>query len=688
MKKVIFVIFSIFSFSLSLVAQQEKLYQLEKQLIQGKKEALFEIAEYFSNRKRVTEYLGHHITKPRLSTIAKRIAGENCIFSESEINFNTRVSKRQFREFLKKNITQIHYSELADAFIVTPFENREVKYEVVQISDTRKTELLANKDQLMQLPWVQSNGMKKLILEQDPSVLLQIASLLLKERNRHNRYQWNEQEYIDLLELLTYTKIVVLNDKQEMSYQIADDFEPNSKINLLIFFAKYYQSYQWEEQKGIFINKNFRLLPTTKGESLFEHLDSQDDSLALNAFIELSQLSFPEVSHLLDQHSSFDDVLDKNRAIPYIRFLPSLAKLTDYCERNSIDYNGEDYIRNSVKQLKTNLEFKDRYALENQLIETLTLDQITAFEYWCLIYSSTFASSYGRILDKFYSKNWNLLVQDKKNLLSYLKKSRLFDDLGVPGTSNNYLIKFTASPPQIISELKNVHSNDKELKEQTKKALKLCRNKIETPRKKMQEDTKYGVSDLQIKLTNIALSDIDSVQKDMTLAKLLAGIDYSQIGLAIKLVEPYKYKYSFLKYSFLTDDWGFFLLKSGHNKEERERFLKIYNNYDENGLYAFYLNQAGIEYKDVNENLDFDKIYDILKYNFSSKFVYAIIRLLEFHFNTTLGYPQKACSSRGVYGCSHYIYSRTISWRNYLKNNGYLSPKTQFEPVSFNYGLE
>lgn len=91
--------------------------------------------------------------------------------------------------------------------------------------------------------------------------------------------------------------------------------------------------------------------------------------------------------------------------------------------------------------------------------------------------------------------------------------------------------------------------------------------------------------------------------------------------------------------------------------------------------------------------MDYDKIYQILKYDIVTPFVvggagrennmpYAVIKLLEIKFRTTLGYPSKLCNSANIYAC--YADERASEWMKYLEDNK-LVKLHHTEPLSFSY---
>ena len=68
--------------------QSHRIYELEKDLLNGDKNALIEISEYFDSNNSLIEYLGHHVIETNEQKVAKRIILENCSFTETEIQIN------------------------------------------------------------------------------------------------------------------------------------------------------------------------------------------------------------------------------------------------------------------------------------------------------------------------------------------------------------------------------------------------------------------------------------------------------------------------------------------------------------------------------------------------------------------------------------------------------------------------
>lgn len=680
-----------------IAGKDHPIYQLESRLMSGDKSALFEIAPYFDSEKKVIEFLGYHRLETVESEIAKRVVAENTLFTKAEFVITDSSTNKQFSIFLNQNKDNIVFSKLATSFLITPLDKRSVTFEIREVSDYKKQELQDSAITLLSPDWVTENKIDSLIQQQNPISLLLIASELYKIRSRFNRYYFYKEEFTNLLLYLIGTEIGVENEKNEISWHIDKDYSPESKLYLLIYFSKYYSQYSWDANKSVFLNPNHKVKSIGKEELLFQLLNSKNDSIAIDVFTQLTICNSTKVIQLANEYRSSG--IDKSYAIPTFpyKFLKQLVMLTEYCNTNEIDFVGTENLRSNIFLLQSQSSFPERRKLEDEIINSLTLDDITAFEYWALIYEKSWGLTYsaGRILDIFYSKNWNKLIADNKYLSCYLKKSALFDELGIIGICNSYLKKFSGSSQSTLTQLKTIQKSDNDIKSQIEKVLFQNNN----PNSKKEKGTtswdgnkNYEVKNLKKQLNELTSNVQDSSKTDDAISKILSQINYSQIPMALAGIEDYPFKTKWNKYSFMERDWGFFMAGDFDKKETRDEFLNLYSNYSEYQLYAYYLNKAEIDYKTDNR-LDYDKIYELLKYDVVVAFVgggggtqdneaYSLVKLLELTFNTTLGYPKKLCNSNNMYGCDSD--DRAKAWMTYLTENKLLKQRHD-EPISFHY---
>lgn len=696
--KIMFLILLALFSNVDMFGQQNNyLYELEKKIMLGKKEGLTEIAPYFDSKKEVTEFLGYHIIKTTESLVAKRIVGENCIFLNDEILLSDTLTAKGFQTFLNKNSENIFFSDYAQAFFVTPLEKRKIRFDIRKISNLKTNELKQKEAVLLNLDWVKANGIDVLIKEKNPKTLLLIASDLYKNRYRFNRYSVDKSQYTDLIKLITGTEIAVENEKNNLTWFVEEEFYPNASLNLLIYFLNNYKDYKWNAKEQIFENRKEYPNQLDKEELFFEMLNSKNDSIAKDAFTQLTNCRVEKVITIAKEYDRSNKKVNYSLPTFPFRFLNQLVLLNEYCKKNNIDLNSSEKLILDFKKLESKLSFSVRRQLEDKLIENLTLDQITAFEYYALLNEKSWELTYssGRILDVFYSKNWNNLIDNEKHLKVYLKKAFLFQNLGIIGICNNYIKKFQNADEHTIAQLNLLHTTDSDIKLQTENAKKTALISLKKPnviKKESDVNKDFEVSNLKSAFLNLKDNGIEEYEDEVT--DLLSKISYNQIEEALELIEDVQFKTKWKnKYSFINDDFGFFWIKNFDDENEREEFIKSYNRYSEYDFYAYYLNRSAIDYLNEDNSLNYDKIYELLKYDVVTAFVgggggkknnetYALIKLLEIKHKTTLGYPKKLCNSKRIYAC--YADGRVNEWIKFIIDNKLLKLQHN-QPVSFSY---
>ena len=159
----LFVFFWMINFQL--LAQTDSLYKLEARLMHGDKSALYEIAPFFDSRKKVVEFLGHHLLEPLEASIARRIVQENTLFTDDEFKIADSATATGFMKFLRLNNEKIIFSKLADAFLITPVEERKTDFEIRKITDKKLADLREHTKNLSELNWVWENKIDSLIKE-------------------------------------------------------------------------------------------------------------------------------------------------------------------------------------------------------------------------------------------------------------------------------------------------------------------------------------------------------------------------------------------------------------------------------------------------------------------------------------------------------------------------------------------
>lgn len=678
--------------------QSYSLDEIEAMLMRGEQKALFKIAKYLDSKQKIHIIHGHKIIETTESQMAKMLLEENCLFTHSEIGDYDKLTRKVFLYFLTKKKHNIVFSSLARAFFVTPLEARTSRIVCREITQSKKKELLEKYPILVQMKWVKNAKIDSLILKNNPIALLKIASELYKARYRFNSdFENNKHQYIELLQVLTGIQIAVEDGKKELNWHIDTLLFSEASLNLLIYFANNYTKFEWNPEISLFVNKELSIKPTDKETNLFYLLGHKNDSTALGAFIELTTCNPEKVIQLADEFENAQ--IKENYVLPGFpyRFLRQLVLMTKYCKQHDIDFVGSKELQLAIRRLDSDLSFVDRRKLEDSLIHHLQLEQITAFEYWAIIYEKSWELTYssGRILDIFYSKNWHKLLHDEKHLSLFLKKSFFLRGLYIIGMCNNYLNKFVGLGSLGKERLEAITTKDVHIKEEAKMAKMFCDRPLEIPHDKNKfNDTNrnHTISDITQKIELIKkITDQETMENK--LIELLSQISYAQIGEALNAIEDIDFKENERgKYSFMERDWGFFIEDNFNELQARTHFLELYHQFSEYELYAYYLHKAGIHYKNNDNSLDYDKIFEILKYNVVVAFVgggggkndnevYAIIKILELTHNTTLGYPEKICNSKDIYACNSQ--DRANEWMRFLIAQKLLKYPHN-EPPSFN----
>ncbi|WP_055562922.1 hypothetical protein [Hymenobacter sp. AT01-02] len=234
------------------VGQTTMLAQLDSRLRKGDVQALFDLAPYFDSRNVVEEHLGYHVLPTQESAIAQRLVQENCAFTAQEITLSPAISARAFGDFLNRYRTQIRFSPLAKAFLITPLEQRQATVQIRTISPARKAALENQAQDLFGQEWARRGRVGELVARKDPQALLVIAAALYQARTRFDQYP-ERASMVYLLQLLTGTDIGTENERHQLSWHLDDDYDPTSQLNLLVYLANTYQQYVWSEPVAAFV---------------------------------------------------------------------------------------------------------------------------------------------------------------------------------------------------------------------------------------------------------------------------------------------------------------------------------------------------------------------------------------------------------------------------------------------------
>ena len=305
-------------------------------------------------------------------------------------------------------------------------------------------------------PWSQHNAIRDLRRQQHPRALLYLAAQLYQYRGRPDAVLPPEA-VVRLLRELT-GEVVAVEGAQGMSPLQDWARDARARRNWLVFWASHYEDFAWDEVRGTFVNKREIVELQENYERLFRRLASDEDSLAQRAYRTLTQGDPVEVAALSRKYKKL--LRSYHPSLPPFKYayLETLAALTDYVRTHGLRYQPTAQLALLLNRLQTTRLPADRHLVEQQLLEHLDIETVTAIEYWGLLNAarSEDAFSVSRILDRFYSLHWDRVVHDDVQLRLYLKKAALFRRIGVIGVCNHYLQKFEPVDPHLLGTLERL----------------------------------------------------------------------------------------------------------------------------------------------------------------------------------------------------------------------------------------
>ena len=305
-------------------------------------------------------------------------------------------------------------------------------------------------------PWSRHNAIQDLRKQQHPRALLYLAAQLYQYRGRPDPVLPPEA-VVALLRELT-GEVVAVEGAQGMSPLQDWGTDARARRNWLVFWASNYENFGWDEIRGSFVNKREIVELQENYERLFRRLNSPEDSVALRAYRTLTQGDPVEVAALAKKYKKL--LRSYHPGLPPFKYayLETLAALTAYVRQHGLRYRPTAQLALLLDRLSATRLPADRHRVEGQILDRLTIETVTAIEYWGLLRAphTEDAFSVGRILDRFYSLHWDRVVHDDVQLRLYLKKAALFRRIGVIGVCNHYLQKFEPVDNHLVTELEHL----------------------------------------------------------------------------------------------------------------------------------------------------------------------------------------------------------------------------------------
>lgn len=681
-------------FSIPAFPQTAEIDSLRVQMFNGNMAALKSIGKYLSSKKTVKEHLGYHILTTSEKLIAARYIREECDFESAVFMRKDSILFEEFDLFLHSN--EIVFNENTGYFIEKGQKPPVTAYRLYNTDSSSIDPIKKEFNNTLPLIMTESGADWSYKLR-NPQCMLLLAEYFLKQRTKWNIYDFRDEDYIKSLRYMTHMDFAVPDTDSSLNsnYKMTST---EKRQNLYSYFYYHYNDFKWDESQQYFVNTKEKAGKKDNLIVLFEALESKTDSIAMSAFIQLCESDPAKVTQFCREFGAYNS--DRNYSLPIFtyRFLPVIANLTSYFRKNGIAYKPSGELKKTLESLADENSFKKRYELENYLIDNISVNNIHTVEYFGLINESNFSCTFsiGRILDKWYSKNWKLIASNRQQLEVYLKKAAKFDNLGIIGTCNKYLRKFENAQTPVLDSIKAILAsvNDEDIQKAGDQVLKKYSSPVSVtfpPIKEWDGEKNYSLKDPAGKIKDVFSSKDSKYDKEKKIQELSGKVSYEQIGETLRQLLTDNILDDYSKFNFLESDFGFYL--GDFKKASINSFLKKYNSLSEKELYEDNLSSLGINIQVGSGDYDYNKIYEILKYDVVDAFVgggggrrdhnvYQVIKLLELKFQTTLGFINKLCSWQGIWGCD--CTSRAKYWMQYMRDHKLVSLDIT-EPVSISY---
>lgn len=177
---------------------------------------------------------------------------------------------------------------------------------------------------------------------------------------------------------------------------------------------------------------------------------------------------------------------------------------------------------------------------------------------------------------------------------------------------------------------------------------------------------------LEEKLKDSFRLNVDAAAKAKIQKEIIANLTYQDLPIIMTYYDKLSPVY---RYNFLNMDFGLPIFELD-NVQVHQTFIEQHQQLTRPELYQYYLEAFGLDFQDENGALDYPKILKILDYDIVMPFVngggtqrdfcvFGLIKLLEFEFNTKLGFHEKLNENQTFYSFS--ASKRAAAWRAYLK---------------------
>lgn len=296
------------------------------------------------------------------------------------------------------------------------------------------------------LDWIQQNVIEDLLRSQHPRSLYYLAVKAYRIATQKDKSSITQEELHKTIKDLLAVRLLIPNRQKRYVEEI--DWRDKVVVeNFVHYWSSRHTDYEWDRYRDRFINKTISSTLETRYKRHFKQLTSTNDSVAWYSYLALTEGEPSEIIRLTERYRPV--LQNHNPSLPPIQYtyLERLAELTAFCRQNNFLYKPSDRIRPMLKQLRSDILPKERYRIEQQLLQKVNVNDLTSLEYEACLHAShsDFSYSIAWVLDHAYTRYWDKIFTNDQLLRLYLKKAYLFKRLGSDGICNMYLKKLEVS---------------------------------------------------------------------------------------------------------------------------------------------------------------------------------------------------------------------------------------------------
>ncbi|MBG8556004.1 hypothetical protein [Hymenobacter guriensis] len=405
----------------------------------GSRPALERLVRLTRSHKQVQYLIGRHRRKSSLGTLAAGNLRDLVRFTAGESKGGASDFSRTHLTLVRTQLPKLRYYPLYQQWGLSALETDSGT--VYHLRNPSVSSIVLKPKSMPDLLFHQpgSAQLDSLWQANSPLVLRELPRYMYVRR--HQGFVWT-QDIVKFMEQATGLQVGVQNYRADTVYSLAYDYYDVALRNYTVFWARHYQEFHWNQHLARFEAPALAVHTRAPVQQLLDQIASPDSSVAFRAyttFIE-QDIQLPWAYRGLAGSESVP-----NQSLPtfWERFVAGKQALRSYLLTTGLPLNLPPILAAQSRQLLLPLPFGQRYRLENQIIQALTPETVTAFELLMLDYEQNKPAqeSVGRILDVLYSRHWPRIMTDKTLLALYLKKVRVYNALGIVGSSRYVVFK-------------------------------------------------------------------------------------------------------------------------------------------------------------------------------------------------------------------------------------------------------